>query len=133
MSDLYNYDLDRFCNNTKRIMFWDKKKKRIEKIELIENGFQVNFDEEITQFKWSEIEKLTGFKADRITTDDICLRIDFNNKILYLTEEFKGWRVFMNKLLNEFPQIDKNWEGIIATPTFETKETELYNRNKNVG
>ena len=39
----------------------------------------------------------------------------------------------MNRLLNEFPQIEKNWEGIIAKPAFERKETELYNRNKNVG
>ena len=110
-----------------------KKKKRIEKIELTENGFQVNYDEEITQFQWSEIEKLTGFKVDRFTTDDICLKIESNNKTAFATEEFQGWRNFMNKMLNEFPQIDKNWEGIIAKPAFERNETELYNRNKNVG
>jgi len=110
-----------------------KKKKRIEKIELTENGFLVNYDEEITQFQWSEIEKLTGFKVDRLTTDDICLKIESNNKTSYATEEFQGWRNFMNKMLIEFPQIDKNWEGIIAKPAFERNETELYNRNKNVG
>ena len=114
-------------------MFWNKKKKRIEKIELTENGFQVIYDEEITQFKWLEIEILTGFKVDRLTIDDICLKIESNNKTAYATEEFEGWRNFMNRLLNEFPQIDKNWEGIIAKPAFERKETELYNRNKNVG
>jgi len=110
-----------------------KKKKRIGKIELTENGFQVNYDEEITQFQWSEIEKLTGFKVDRLTTDDICLKIESNNKTSYATKEFEGWRIFMNKLLIEFPQIDKNWEGNIAKPAFERKETELYKRNKNVG
>jgi hypothetical protein len=114
-------------------MFWNKKKKRIEKIELTENGFQVIYDEEITQFKWLEIEILTGFKVDRLTIDDICLKIESINKTAYATEEFEGWRNFMNRLLNEFPQIDKNWEGIIAKPAFERKETELYNRNKNVG
>lgn len=114
-------------------MFWNKNKKRIEKIELTENGFQVIYDKEITQFKWSEIEILTGFKVDRLTIDDICLKIESNNKTAYATEEFEGWRNFINRLLNEFPQIDKNWEGIIAKPAFERKETELYNRNKNVG
>ncbi|MDN5204604.1 hypothetical protein QQ008_24645 [Fulvivirgaceae bacterium BMA10] len=108
-------------------------KKRIEKIELTENGFKVNCYEEITQFQWSEIEKLTGFKVDRLTMDDICIKIESNNKIVYVTEEFDGWRIFMNRLLNEFPRIDKNWEGIIAKPAFERKETELYNRNKNFG
>jgi hypothetical protein len=114
-------------------MFWNKKKKRIEKVELTENGFLVNLDDEITQFQWSEIEKLTGFKVDRLTIDDICLKIESNKKTAFTTEEFEGWRNFMNRLLNEFPQIDKNWEGIIAKPAFERKETELYNRNKNVG
>jgi hypothetical protein len=114
-------------------MFWNKKKKRIEKIELTETGFKVNYDEEITQFLWSEVEKLTGFKVDRLTMDDICLKIESNDKTAYVTEEFKGWRIFMNRLLNEFPQIDKNWEGIIASPAFERNETELFNRNRNVG
>jgi len=114
-------------------MFWNKKKNQIEKIKLTENGFQVNYNEEITQFQWSEIEKLTGFKVDRLTIDDICLKTESNNKTAYATEEFEGWRNFINKLLNEFPQIDKKWEGIIAKPAFERKETELYNRNKNVG
>ncbi|MBD0825470.1 Asp23/Gls24 family envelope stress response protein [Aestuariibaculum marinum] len=110
-----------------------KKTKKIEKIELTKNGFQINYDEEITQFKWSEIEKLTGFKVDRITTDDICLKIESDNKISFATEEFEGWRIFMTELLNKFPEIDKNWESIIAISAFERKETELYNRNKNVG
>lgn len=114
-------------------MFWSKKKKRIEKIGLTENGFQVNTDEEITQFQWSEIEKLTGFKLDRLTTDDICLKIESNSKTSFVTEEFEGWRIFINKMLMEFPKIDKNQEEIIAKPAFERKETEIYNRNKNVG
>jgi hypothetical protein len=115
------------------MMFWKKKEKNIEKIELTENGFRVNINEETSQFQWSEIEKLSGFKVDNFTTDNICLKIEFNNKVEYLTEEYEGWRNFMNSLLNEFPQIDKNWEGVIAKPVFERKETELYNRNKNVG
>lgn len=107
-----------------------KKKQRIEKIELTENGFLVNYDEEIIQFQWAEIEKLTGFKVDRFTIDDICLKIESNNKSAIATEKFKGWRDFMNKMLIEFPLIEKNWEGLIAKPAFERNETELYNRNK---
>jgi len=111
-------------------MFWKKRKKRIEKIELTENGFQVNYDEEIKQFEWSEIKKLTGFKVDRLTTDDICLKVESDNKVSFATEEFEGWRNFMNELLNKFPQIDKNWEENIAIPAFERNETELYNQKK---
>jgi hypothetical protein len=114
-------------------MFWNKKKKRIEKIEMIDNGFQINYDGEITKIQWSEIQNLTGFKVDRFTVDDICLKIKFNNLTAFATEEFEGWRNFMEKMLIEFPQIDKNWEGIIAKPAFERNETELYNREKTLG
>tara|TARA_R110002049_G_scaffold145662_2_gene308124 strand:+ start:304 stop:648 length:345 start_codon:yes stop_codon:yes gene_type:complete len=114
-------------------MFWNKNKKQVEKIELTENGFQVNYDGEITEFQWSEIEKLTGFKVERITTDDICLKIESDNKISFATKEFEGWRIFMTGLLDKFPEIHENWKSVIAIPAFERKETELYNRNKNVG
>tara|TARA_R110002050_G_scaffold87769_1_gene185732 strand:- start:70 stop:411 length:342 start_codon:yes stop_codon:yes gene_type:complete len=112
-------------------MFWNKKNKVTGIIELVESGFKVLNDEEVTEFKWSEIIKLTGFKIDLITIDQICLKIESNDKISYATEEFEGWRIFVIKMLNEFPEIAKNWEGIIAKPAFETKETELYIRNKN--
>ena len=76
-------------------MFGNKKKNRIEKIDLIENGFQVNYDEEITQFQWSEIEKLTGFKVDRFTTDDICLALNELIPLAQLesnqTKKLQGW------------------------------------------
>ncbi len=109
-----------------------KKKQRIKKIELTENGFLINCDGEVTRYKWSEIEKLTGFKMDRLTVDDICLKIEANEKESFTSEEFDGWRIFMNKMLNEFPQIDKNWEETITKPAFERNETVLYYQNKNV-
>ena len=116
-------------------MFWKKwkKKERIETVDLTENGFVINYNGEITQFEWNEIDKLIGFKFDRITIDEICLNIEAENKIAITTEDFIGWRDFMNELLKKFPEIDEHWEGIIAKPAFERKETELYNRNKNVG
>ena len=108
-----------------------KKKKRIELVRLIDNGFEVIYDETATLFSWIEIDKLIGFKIDRFTTDDICLKIESGNKFAIISEEFDGWRIFMNELLNRFPTIDKNWEGIISYPAFERNETELYNRMTN--
>tara|TARA_R110002072_G_scaffold302501_1_gene485951 strand:+ start:92 stop:622 length:531 start_codon:yes stop_codon:yes gene_type:complete len=117
------------------LIFLSKRKRKtiIEKVELINDGFKIILNEDITQFKWTEIEKLTGFKVDRLTVDDICLKIESNNKTAFATEEFEGWRNFIDRILIEFPLIDKNWEGIIAKPAFERNETELYNRGKNVG
>jgi hypothetical protein len=50
-----------------------------------------------------------------------------------ITESTKGWFQFIEKTKEQFPSISKTWEMEIANPAFERKETELYNRNKNVG
>ena len=113
-------------------MLW-KRKKRIEEIILTKNGFKIIFDEVITEYNWSEIDKLTGYKFDQITIDVICLKIDAKEKTAIVTEDFKGWRDFMNTLLTKFAEIDKKWEEIIARPPFERNETVLYDRQKNIG
>jgi hypothetical protein len=114
-------------------MFWKKWKKneRLETVELTENGFIVNYNGEITQFEWNEIDKLIGFKFDRLIIDEICLNIEAEYKTAITTEDFIGWRNFMNELLKNFPEIDENWEGIIAQPPFKRNETILFNKIKN--
>jgi hypothetical protein len=51
-----------------------KMKQIIDKIEVSESGFRIVFNGEVTEFEWSEIKKLTGFKVDRFTFDDISLK-----------------------------------------------------------
>jgi hypothetical protein len=58
------------------------------------------------------------------------LKIEAGEKVTFATEEFDGWAEFTGKLFDELPDINKNWEGIIAVPAFRRNETELYNRNK---
>lgn len=116
-------------------MIWKKKNKKhvIGKIKLTDSGFQITDDNDFTEFIWDEITSLKGFKIDRLVVDDICLEINADNKKAFASEEFEGWQDFMKELLNHFPGIDKDWEGIIAQPPFERNETELYNRKNNVG
>jgi hypothetical protein len=103
-------------------MLWNKKKIPIEKIELNKDGFKIIYDEEITEFHWLEILKITGFKVDRFTTDDICLKIESNKKTSQITEDLKGWRIFMNKMLMEFPQIDKTGKGLLQNQHLKEKK-----------
>ncbi|MBX2844978.1 MAG: DUF2199 domain-containing protein [Saprospiraceae bacterium] len=114
-------------------MFWRKwiKKKQIETVDLTENGFVIDSNGEVTQFEWNEINQLTGFKADRLTIDEICLKIKAENKTVIATEHFIGWRNFMTELLNKFPEIDTYWEVTIAQPPFKRNETTLFSKTKN--
>ena len=109
-----------------------KKKERIDKIELSENGFRVNLDGEITQFEWTKIKKLTGFLFGKITYDDVSLIIESENKKSVISESSIGWRFFMTELYKRIPQLDEEWEKVMYKPPFERKETVLYDRNINV-
>lgn len=113
-------------------MFWKKwnKKKLIEIVNLTDNGFEVITNENKTMVEWSSIDRLVGYKIDQLTIDEICLHIEFSNKTALVTEDYSGWREFMNELLNQFSNIDKNWEEIISKPAFKRNETELFNKNE---
>ncbi|MFC4632491.1 hypothetical protein ACFO3O_01125 [Dokdonia ponticola] len=115
-------------------MFWKKgnTKNTKGKIELNSNGFQVTHNNGVSLVEWNLIDKITAYKVDLITIDEICFEIEHLNKSLLITEECVGWRVFLKELLEKFPLIDKEWEEKIVQPPFERNETELYIRNKNV-
>jgi hypothetical protein len=106
------------------------KKKKIKKITLTESGFCIYHNGLICSFNWEEIDTLTGFKIDRFTVDDICIKVKSRNKVVIANEEFDGWRRFIDELLNNFPGIDKSWELIIAQPQFERNETVLLDEKK---
>ena len=111
-------------------MFWKKwkKKKQVETVNLIEDGFEIVVNENKTIIKWSFIHKLIGYKVDLFTIDEICLHIEFDNKTALVTEDYLGWREFMSELLNQFPSINKNWEGTIAKSAFKRNETKLFDK-----
>ena len=99
-----------------------------------EKGFELSIDDKFIKIEWNEINKLTAYKIDLFATDEICLFIEAENgKQFQITESTNGWFQFVEKIKNQYPNINKTWEIDIANPAFERKETELYNRNKNAG
>ena len=97
-------------------------------------GFELPINEKPIKIDWNEINKLTAYKTDLLTTDEICLFVQAEKgKQFEITESTKGWFQFIEKTKEQFPSISKTWEIEIANPAFERKESELYNRSKNVG
>lgn len=83
----------------------------------------------MTQYNWSDINTIFGFKEDRYTTDEICMDIFTNDKSsLRLTESTPGWYQFNDRLIKNIPGISNSWDGEIAVPAFETKLTLLFDR-----
>jgi len=94
-----------------------------------DEGFSVQFEKEIKNVKWDEIESLIAFKRDNYTTDTICMDIFCENDFKFsINEEVSGWYVFVSKLQEKFPQIDKKWQMEIAHPAFKTNQTLLYKK-----
>jgi hypothetical protein len=95
--------------------------------EYYNTGFIVHFENNIIKIEWSSIKALYGYKVDLFTVDEICLDIFYEiEKQIRITEETKGWYIFLEKLQIQFPQIKKHWEIEIAFPAFETNFTLLY-------
>jgi hypothetical protein len=95
--------------------------------EYYETSFFANFENNAVKIEWATIEALFGYKVDLLTVDEICLDIFYEiERQIRITEETKGWYIFLEKLQIQFPQIKKHWEMEIAFPAFETNLTLLY-------
>ncbi|TWI83404.1 hypothetical protein IQ13_1516 [Lacibacter cauensis] len=96
-----------------------------------DEGFFIQSKDENRFIKWSQIQRLSGFKRDYLTTDCICLLVEYDPDLHFeITEEHAGWYQFLNRLHEAFPSIQKNWDIEITTPAFETNWTILYERDK---
>lgn len=95
-----------------------------------ETGFNLTNHKGLTSYNWSSIDTIFGFKEDRITTDEICMDIFFNdNTIICLTESTPGWYQFNDRLSKAIPSVPINWDGMIAQPPFATNMTLLFDKD----
>jgi hypothetical protein len=64
-----------------------------------------------------------------MTTDEICIDIFCDDNISFrVTEETAGWFVFLERLKEQFPTVEEDWNVSIAHPAFATNLTLLYDR-----
>jgi len=100
-----------------------------------DTGFIIKTEKGNKTIEWKQIETLIGYKKDYLTTDCICLVVEYNDTQNFeITEEHSGWFQFLEHLKTEFSTVDKSWEIEISTPAFETKMTVLYDRqNRTLG
>jgi hypothetical protein len=92
-----------------------------------DNGFFVETEQAKLSAKWTEVKSLLGYKEDHYTSDSICLDIFCDNHEGFsITEETKGWYMFLERSKEALPTIDISWEVEISTPAFETNLTLVY-------
>jgi hypothetical protein len=125
----------------KRIIFIGTKeyKEQIDKDyndRLVDNGIfrytETGFAITLTNTKnieWKKIQSIFAYKLDLMTTDEICIDIFCDDNISFrVTEETAGWFVFLERLKEQFPTVEEDWNVSIAHPAFATNLTLLYDR-----
>jgi hypothetical protein len=91
-------------------------------------GFGIGFNDVHYFVKWTDIERIVVYKADLLTTDEVCMDITFNGKTIVVTEETKGWDTFINQLKSTLRLNNDNWETLILQPPFAYNLMIIYER-----
>ena len=97
--------------------------------EYTNDGFELPIEKEHVLIKWIEIQKITAYKKDLFTTDEIWLIVEVDNdKSFEINETTPGWYQFIKKIEMKFQSISNTWFKDISVPAFERNETVLYER-----
>lgn len=80
------------------------------------------------KIKWAEIERLEGYKRDRMTVDDICMDVTWDGWKATFSEEMPGWKELQKEIRKIFPEVPADWERSILRTPFATTYTILYER-----
>jgi hypothetical protein len=94
----------------------------------IDAGFTIGLKDGTYAIQWDEIEKITAYKIDLISFDEICLHVDHKDGRFTVSEDTPGWHLFIEKTKLIFPGIDKEWDIKIAYPSFATNLTVIYEK-----
>jgi hypothetical protein len=92
-------------------------------------GFSV-FEEEEKKgsLPWSDTVEVFAYKIDLFSVDEICIgfRVDSTGTHHWVSEEFTGYREFLEELSRRFPGIRTDWFSEVAFPAFVENRTTLW-------
>jgi len=60
---------------------------------------------------WRDIKRITAYKADPVTYDDLRIDIEFENLVLTLSKDLAGWSEFVEMLPKKLPGILLDWKA----------------------
>lgn len=92
-------------------------------------GFVIDLKAEHCFVKWADIESIVAYKVDLLTTDEVCVDITFDGRTIVVSEEIKGWDIFINQLKSALRLNNENWENIVVQKPFEHSPMIIYERS----
>lgn len=77
---------------------------------------------------WSEIQEISAFKLDRLTTDEVRFTFTLNSGVTILaSEEQPGFPELVVALERHFPSV-AGWQSRVIPPAFKANSSVLYRR-----
>jgi hypothetical protein len=93
-------------------------------------GFAETVRDKQVSVIWEDISKITVYKRDLYTEDQICLEFELANGYIFIvSEDVEWWFQLIIHLEKEFPEVTLESIMKIAHPPFERNETVLFSRN----
>jgi hypothetical protein len=93
------------------------------------DGFSV-FEEEEKKgsVRWTDALEVFAYKIDLFSVDEICIgfRVDSAGTHHWVSEEFTGYREFLEELSRRYPGIRTDWFSDVAFPAFVENRTTIW-------
>ena len=81
----------------------------------------------IEQLALDQINRVTFYKRDELTTDLICCDVDVAGQVWFFHEELPGWELLL-KHLQQLPGFRQDWYAAVVQPPFAACETLAFER-----
>ena len=81
----------------------------------------------LAQLPLADVDKVTFYKRDEVTTDLICCDVALGEKIWTFHEEQSGWDALIDHL-ETLPRFDPDWFVSVSQPPFAISETVAFAR-----
>jgi len=82
----------------------------------------------LDQLPLREIEAVTFYKRDELTTDLICCDVQVGGETFFFHEEAEGWDMLI-KHLEQLPGFRSDWYAAVSQPPFSLSETVAFRRD----
>jgi hypothetical protein len=81
----------------------------------------------LDELRLADIDKVTFYKRDEITTDLICCDVAMAETVRTFHEELVGWDLLLQHLY-KLPNFQTDWYASVSQPPFEASETVAFSR-----
>lgn len=81
----------------------------------------------LDQLPVAEIERVTFYKRDELTTDLICCEVRVAGRDCFFHEQAEGWQLLLDHLAG-LPGFKADWFSAVFQHTFERSETVAFQR-----